>query len=324
MTVGCGDCDPIPKVPGAGDVSAGTGGTRYQLMHNGVRVVEDGYCGRWMTELIRLLQGHHEPQEERAFYEVVRRLPPGAVMVELGSYWAYYSLWFLRAVVGGRAVLVEPDPNHLEVGRRNFELNGATGEFRQASVGRCPLPARPFLCESDGRPHELPETSVDEVAGQLGGARIDLLLADIQGAELGMLEGAARTIDRGGLRFLFLSTHHHAISGDPLTHQRCLRFVRDRGGHVLAEHSVPESFSGDGLIVASFDPADRRLPEIPLTRNRSSTSLFGDPEVDLARAWDAVGESARVLARWADRIPDPGLQDDLAAIRERLRELGAP
>jgi FkbM family methyltransferase len=319
MTLGCGDCDAIPKVPGAGEVFA-AGRSRYQLMHNGVKVVEDGYCGRWMTELIRLLRGHHEPQEERAFHEVVRRLTPGAVMVELGSYWAYYSLWFLREVVGGRVVLVEPDPNHLAVGRANFGLNGVAGEFHQASVGRCPLPPQPFVCESDGRSRDLPELSVDDLAERSGLPRIDLLLADIQGAELAMLEGAVRTIARGGLRFAFVSTHHHRISGDPLTHQRCLRFIRDHGGHVLAEHSVSESYSGDGLIVASFDPADRDLAEIPLARNRASGSLFGEPEADLARAWDAAGDAVRALERWADRAPE--LRADLDALGARLRELG--
>lgn len=54
-------------------------------------------------------------------------------------------------------------------------------------------------------------------------------------------------------RFLFLSTHHHSMSGDPLTHQRCLEFLRGRHAHIIAAHNVTESYSGYGLIVASFD-----------------------------------------------------------------------
>lgn len=41
-------------------------------MHNGVKVIAGGYYGSWMTEIIRLLQGHHEPQEERVFYENIK------------------------------------------------------------------------------------------------------------------------------------------------------------------------------------------------------------------------------------------------------------
>ncbi|HEY62360.1 MAG TPA: hypothetical protein G4N95_06890 [Anaerolineae bacterium] len=70
MTASCIDCESIPKVPQAGEVFDSPKG-RYQLMHNGVKVVEDGYCGKWMTELIRRLQGFHEPQEEKAFYKLL-------------------------------------------------------------------------------------------------------------------------------------------------------------------------------------------------------------------------------------------------------------
>ncbi len=37
--------------------------------------------------------------EERLFGEVLEWMPSGAVMVELGAYWAYYSTWFARCVL---------------------------------------------------------------------------------------------------------------------------------------------------------------------------------------------------------------------------------
>jgi FkbM family methyltransferase len=267
-------------------------------MHNGLKVLEGGYYGAWMTEVIRLLEGHHEPQEERAFHEILRHLRPGANMVELGCFWCYYSLWFAQQVPGGRIVLVEPDPGNLAVGRQNIALNGVAGEFIQASVGRANAPPTPFFCESDNAHRDVPQVGVDDLMRDTGLPRVDLLLADIQGAELEMLRGAAASIARGGVRFVFLSTHHHAISGDPLTHQKCVEFVRKHGGHILVEHNVTESFSGDGLIAASFDPADRGLPPIHVSRNWPSNSLFRELEYDLAEAWtaiDAVGASVRGL-----------------------------
>jgi hypothetical protein len=84
MTAGCTDSRPIPKVARAGQTFQGPDG-RHQLMHNGVKVIADCYYGRWMTELIRLLKGHHEPQEEEAFHEVLQHVPGRAVMVELGA-----------------------------------------------------------------------------------------------------------------------------------------------------------------------------------------------------------------------------------------------
>ena len=55
------------------------------------------------------------------------------------------------------------------------------------------------------------------------------------------------------------------------------------GAHILVEHTVAESYTGDGLIVASFDPADRDLT-IVTSRCRVQDSLFGDPLWDLADA----------------------------------------
>ena len=92
-----------------------------------------------MTEIIRRLRGHHEPQEELVFHRVIERLrgdpsrPPG-VVIELGSFWSYYSIWAMRAL-GIEAVLVEPDPGNLEVGRVNLAMNGLSARVVQAAVG---------------------------------------------------------------------------------------------------------------------------------------------------------------------------------------------
>lgn len=296
MTVGCRDSDPIPKVPGAGGTFAAPDGTRYQLMHNGLKVVEDGYCGRWMTELIRLAHGHHEPQEEWAFHQLLKQVPAGGTMLELGSNWAYYSLWFGKEVPGARLLLVEPDAVNLETGRKNFALNGMSGEFVRASVGRTALPPRPFDTENGPNPQLVPEVCVDDLLEQFAVPRLEVLFADIQGAELDMLHGAERSIAAGRVRFVVVSTHHYLISRSPLTHEQCVAFVRDRGGHVLVEHGVGESFSGDGLIVASFDPADRHLPPIRVSRNWPSNSLFPEANHDLAAAWRAIDAARDAIA----------------------------
>jgi FkbM family methyltransferase len=280
MTIGCRDSDAIPKVPHAGEVFA-EGDLRYQLMHNGVRVIEDGYCGSWMTEIIRQLKGHHEPQEEKLFHEILKYLSPGATMIEVGSYWAYYSLWFRQALKNATNYMIEPDPNNLAVGKLNFAINSAEGKFFQYSIGRSSFGPRPFRCESDGQEHPVAEISIDDFASSVGLNRIDLLLADVQGAELPMLEGAIKCINSGKLRFLVLSTHHHSISGHPLTHQQCLQFLRERGAHIIAAHNVTESYSGDGLIVASFDERDRNIPEVQVSKNHPTNSLFRELEYDL-------------------------------------------
>ena len=273
LTCSCRDADAIPKVPGAGEVFV-ENGVRIQKMHNGVKVVAGGYHGEWMRTIIEQLAGHHEPQEEKLFDAIVRTVPPGSTMIEFGAFWAYYSLWFAHAVPDARLILVEPDPANLEVGKRNLALNGRTAELVQASVGREPLPPRPFPCESDGQTRMLPEVCLDGIQDRFNVDRAEIVLADIQGAEVAMLEGAAESIRAGKVRYMVISTHHPSISLDPLTHQKCLDFVTAHGGHVLAESCAEESFSGDGLIVASFDPADAGMPPVAISRNDLANSLY--------------------------------------------------
>src|SRR5664279_2435799 len=94
MTVSCRDSDGIRKVEDAGQVQV-RDGQAVQVMHNGLLIEEGCYFGPWMTEII-----------------------------EFGSFWSYYSLWFCRALNGARAVAMEPDPAYLDVGERNARLNG--------------------------------------------------------------------------------------------------------------------------------------------------------------------------------------------------------
>jgi hypothetical protein len=47
---------------------------------------------------------------------------------------------------------------------------------------------------------------------------------------------------------------------------------------------VTESASGDGLIVASFDPRDADMAPIAISHVRARDSLFGELEHDLAAA----------------------------------------
>ena len=274
MTVSCRDTDAIPKCAEAGLVK-GEGSARYQVMHNGLRVVAGGYYGDWMTAVIRGLNGHHEPQEELLFHRLLAECRPGSLMVELGSFWAYYSLWFLSAVPQSRAVCVEPDAARLEIGRRNAELNGLDDRivFETAWVGAEAVPAHTAMCETTQSALTLPCFDMSAIAALSGEEDIEMLHLDIQGAELGFLGSISGYQDR--VRFVVVSTHHACISGSPTTHADCLDTIRALGGHVLAEHSVQESFSGDGLIAASFRAGDAGMAMPVISRNWPEHSLFG-------------------------------------------------
>ena len=247
LTTSCRDCDAIPKVADAGLCFGDN--LEFQRMHNGVVIRRGSYHGEWMTEVIQELRGHHEPQEEKVFAEVLACMDAGASMVELGSFWAYYSMWFQRAVPDAVSIMVEPNAEKLNVGKLHFELNKMTGTFVHGFVGDHSLPSARFV-DWDGREAWIPQVGVDELMAQRKMEYVDILHADIQGAEYSMLESAKLALAGRRIKYLFLSTHG-------CEHARCLRLIRHHGYRIIAEHSVLESVSGDGLIVAAS-------PDLPL------------------------------------------------------------
>jgi hypothetical protein len=97
-----------------------------------------------------------------------------------------------------------------------------------------------------------------------------------------VLQSCEQLLREKRISFCVISTHSHHISGDPLTHQKCVAMVQEFGGQLLVEHDVHESFSGDGLVAAYFGAAPIDWEEPRLSRNRYSTSLFRNPLYDLA------------------------------------------
>ena len=258
LALSCRDCERLPRVPDAGEIIELDGG-RVQVMHNGLRLRTDSHYGDYNVEVIRGLKGHHEPQEEAVFHEVLGRLPSGAVMVELGAFWAYYSLWFLKSVKNARVVLVEPVPSALEAGRQNFAINGEAGRFIHAAVGPRSAPPAPIELWK-GMTVTVPVVSVDSLFATEGIDRLAVLHADIQGHEVAMLHGAADSLAARRIDWIFISTHGENI------HQRCLQLLRRAGYHIAVEHSPGESFSVDGLIVASA----RKQPPLPPVSRRTA------------------------------------------------------
>jgi len=213
-------------------------------MHNGLRIFVDSHYGSYNTEIIRRLHGHHEPQEERAFFEVLRTIRHGGTIMELGSFWAYYSLWFLTVVPESKAILVEPLESSLHAGQKNFELNQRKGVFVRAAIDEVAAPESKVELWP-GMAAQVERTTVDALMTRFGLRRLDLLHADIQGTEVRMLNGAASALAARAIEWLFISTHGENI------HQKCLLILRSYGYTIVTQHTPAESYSVDGLIVAS-------------------------------------------------------------------------
>lgn len=223
----CGDLAKIEKVPNAGEIRHGK-----QLMHNGLWVYNGSYYGPEYAQLLNLCQGVHEPQEEYVFQEVLKLMRSNAVMIEMGAFWSFYSMWFQQRVIGAVNFMIEPEEFNLGHGQRNFKLNNFKGHFTRAFVSKE---------SSAGNP---PTVSVDSFVTDNKIDFVDLLHSDIQGFEYEMLQGASRLISEQRVGYIFISTHNDQVHGE------CEKFLLDAGFVMIASANMAQTYSVDGLIVA--------------------------------------------------------------------------
>jgi hypothetical protein len=83
----------IERVPLAGIVHENE---VYLLNGNRVPVSGNGAYYGPFSQLLVLNRGVHEPLEEFVFQELLKHLPPAPQMIELGAYWAHYSMWLKK------------------------------------------------------------------------------------------------------------------------------------------------------------------------------------------------------------------------------------
>ncbi|MFT5396403.1 MAG: hypothetical protein ACI85N_001602 [Gammaproteobacteria bacterium] len=234
ICISCPDNAYIPRCEGAGTIKNGK-----QLMHNGIRVNVGSYYGPEKTTLLLENKGVHEPQEEYLFQLVLDFIDSKdssqKVMVELGSFWAFYSLWFKSRFPQAEVLMIEPEEFNIESGKRNFSTNAVEGVFVNAFVGD---------------KHEQKKSSgvrtitVDGIKDEFELDNIDILHSDIQGYEVAMLAGAENILSNHLAEFLFISTHSNEL------HRDCLETITAHDYRIICDIDLDDTYSEDGLIVA--------------------------------------------------------------------------
>lgn len=232
------DFDAIPKHPKAGRLS----GMRL-VMHNGLKVLPTAYYGWQFLARSRVTQTVDEPQEERVFGDLLPLLDEGSVMLELGSFWAFYSLWFHSRVANGVNHMIEPEYKNMLYGVTNFESNGfhTNAFFTHAFVDAAP-----------GVINGVRVISVDEYCRENGIERLTVLHSDIQGYESNMLDGAREMLEEKRIDYVFISSHSNELHAECMEKLACFGYV------IVTEANLDEAYQADGFIFAS-------LPGLPGT-----------------------------------------------------------
>ena len=200
------------------------------IMHNGNKVSFSGEFSYYddYSNILVINRGVHEPLEEFCFQEVLKQIKQESpIMIELGSYWAHYSMWFLQKFSNGLAHMVEPDINNLNTGINNFKINGYSGNFINQGVAKSYFEVDKFLDEN----------KIDKVA---------ILHCDIQGNEIDMLEDAQKSLMSHSIEYLFISTHGQDI------HEEAINRLKKFGYRIEVSSDFDfHTTSWDGFILAT-------------------------------------------------------------------------
>jgi len=200
------------------------------ILHNGNRVPSDGkysYYGNF-SELLILNRGVHEPIEEYCFQEVLKHIDSiNPIMIELGAYWAHYSMWFQKYFPNGHSILVESDMHNLKCGEFNFRLNGFSGNFINQEVAKNHFEVDKYLAAN--------KINI-----------LEILHSDIQGFELEMLECASNSLNNKQINYIFVSTHSEKLHSD------VYKLLESHGYRIeVSSNFESHTTSFDGFILAT-------------------------------------------------------------------------
>lgn len=218
----------IPRVSNAGNINKG-----FQTMHNGLQISTGDYYGLPITKMLSLNKGVHEPEEEKMFLDVIAKMPLDPVMVEMGSFWAFYSMWFLQATNNGKIYMIEPDKKNIVVGEKNLKKNNLAGKIDHYFIGK-----------SSAKNENIPVITLDDYIEEKGIRHINIAHADIQGYELEMLQGASKCLGSGMIDHFFISTHTNEL------HYDCIDYLKHNDYKIVFETDLTKAASFDGFILA--------------------------------------------------------------------------
>jgi len=221
-------------------------------LHNGIKLFAN-YYGNFI-KILKYNLGVHEPSEERAFSKVLNVLKEGSNMIELGSYWSMYSVWFSKTIKNSKSYCIEIDTNNMNLGIKNFLLNNLTPNFFQGNVSTHGFNLMKFLNEQNIN-------------------HLDVLHSDIQGNEFEMLNDISNFLLETRIKYLFISTHSNYI------HSQCKNFLNSVGYKILCSCDFDhESFQFDGFILS----CPNNLNEIKEFEvgNRIRTPLISNEELN--------------------------------------------
>ena len=152
----------------------------------------------------------HGGYEDREIAELCKYIPPGGTVLDVGANIGLSALEFARtAGASGRVIAFEPHPDTAARLRANLDRNGAASvEIVRSAVGAAPgtiafnesadatLSSATVVPRNLVRSFDVPMTTVDLAWTEAGKPVVSAFKIDVEGGELGVLQGASELLAR--------------------------------------------------------------------------------------------------------------------------------
>jgi FkbM family methyltransferase len=230
---------PTPAIIRGGAVRAMWKMLFYAVAPQAPFVMRTGHYRLWVDPKKRkdiartiLHRGRYEPIETRIMLD---RLRPGMTMVDVGANIGHYAMVAAQAVgPEGRVVAFEPDAENHAALAANLALNGfANATAERLALGAAAGEAVLYRDRANRGGHSLSAANVQAGAGgqsvrvaalddylraHLPERRVGFIKIDVQGAEAGVVAGAAGVLvrDRPDLLVEFWPHGIRAMGGEPM------------------------------------------------------------------------------------------------------------
>ena len=201
--------------------------------------------------------------EYQMFGEILEKVKnkDNPTMIEIGCWWAFWSLCFRKKYPNGKNILIELGKRHLSIGINNFKLNNFSethywGGFYLSDSGSFSRAKENYYFEKSKN-----EYYDDSLLGKMTGPElhiidiislekldnIDLLHMDIQGSELPILQDLLENYNfvlTEKIDNIIVATHSHQIHDS-------IKEILENTGFKILKNMKYGSVGGDGMLMAT-------------------------------------------------------------------------
>lgn len=194
------------------------------------------------VKLVPIFPGSGPPErhmEERARFETVCNniFNPAPTMVELGCFWALWTIIFGKRFPNASLIVLEANSDKLAVGLTNLAMNGLAATAHFNAVNSETSLSRPEFGDL------VQNITLDDLFRLNRLRDIDLLHLDIQGSELGLHMNIFKAMQSGLIHNVIMATHSESI------HETILKDADMLSGHFFIEALPYQKGVGDGEII---------------------------------------------------------------------------